>query len=603
MPLFRYPLCWFVLLSLIVVSLQSQTAVPDSGTTVTTIQTKLRVVLVDAVVTDNKGQPVPGLHKEDFEVLEDGKPQTITSFDEHQGTTPTLVKLRPMPPNVYTNFPLTEKADSVNVLLLDALNTQSRDQTYVHTQMIKYLQTIPPGTRVAIFTLASRLRMLQGVTTDSTVLLAILKKGAAGPHQSPLLPSAAETEADQHIIDFKTAENAAPAAPQTGAQAAVDSISAMKQFLSDSASFQTELRIRITLQALQQLARYLSDVPGRKNVIWFSGAFPTGILPDADSPDPSSAVRDFQADIRKTTNLLAASQVAIYPIAAEGLLPDSVYETNGAEIGEKRPSLAERDQVRQLRRGGADRDSNHSVMEEIAKDTGGQAFYNTNGLNDAMTHVVNNGTRYYTLAYTPTDKTMNGKFRRIQLNLLSAKFKLAYRRGYFAEDLASQTAVQTPDSDPLFPLMGRNLPDLSQIIYKVHVLSLNPQPPADAPRAGSNTELKGPTTRFGVDFAVSVQDLKLDPMPDGGRHTNIEVMLVAYDSEGKPLNFVSTKGELILKPTVYASLLKVGLQMHKEIDVPKGEQVYLRTGIYDIGSDAAGTLGFPLHDDSNPPAK
>ena len=163
--------------------------------------------------------------------------------------------------------------------------------------------------------------------------------------------------------------------------------------------------------------------------------------------------------------------------------------------------------------------------------------------------------------------------------------------------------MQTPDSDPLFPLMGRNLPDLSQIIYKVHVLSLNPQPPADAPHAGSNVDLKGPTTRFGVDFAVSVQDLKLDPMPDGGRHTNIEVMLVAYDPEGKPLNFVSTKGELILKPTVYASLLKVGLQMHKEIDVPKGEDVYLRTGIYDMGSDAAGTLGFPVHDDSKPPAK
>ena len=179
MPFSRYPLSCFVLLLLIVVSLQSQTAVPDSTTTVTTIQTKLRVVLVDVVVTDNKGQPVPGLRKEDFEVLEDGKPQTIASFDEHQATTPTLVKLPPMPPNVYTNFPLTEKADSVNVLLLDALNTESRDQTYVHTQMIKYLQTIPPGTRVAIFTLASRLRMIQGVTTDSTVLLAILKKGIA----------------------------------------------------------------------------------------------------------------------------------------------------------------------------------------------------------------------------------------------------------------------------------------------------------------------------------------------------------------------------------------------------------------------------------------
>src|SRR5579863_2699456 len=77
--------------------------------------------------------------------------------------------------HVYTNFPITQNADAVNVLLLDALNTPSRDQTFVHSQMIKYLKTIPAGTRIAIFTLASRLRMLQGVTSDSSELLAVLK--------------------------------------------------------------------------------------------------------------------------------------------------------------------------------------------------------------------------------------------------------------------------------------------------------------------------------------------------------------------------------------------------------------------------------------------
>jgi hypothetical protein len=100
-----------------VVSLQSQTPVSDSGNAVTTVQAKVRVVLVDVVVTSGKGDSVTGLHKEDFEVLEDGKPQTIASFTEHQGAPPTQIKLPPMPPNVYTNYPLTQTADSVNVLL------------------------------------------------------------------------------------------------------------------------------------------------------------------------------------------------------------------------------------------------------------------------------------------------------------------------------------------------------------------------------------------------------------------------------------------------------------------------------------------------------
>jgi hypothetical protein len=169
--------------------------------------------------------------------------------------------------------------------------------------------------------------------------------------------------------------------------------------------------------------------------------------------------------------------------------------------------------------------------------------------------------------------------------------------------LRKQRLPQKPDYDPLLALMGRNLPDLSQIVYKVRVLPANPQPAPDAPRAGSNMDLKGPVTRYGVDFAVTAQDLKLDPAPDGRRRGNIEVMLVAYDREGKPLNLVVTRSDINLPSKVYASVIKLGLQMHKDSDVPKidasKDGVYLRTGIYDMQSDAAGTLGFPLHETAN----
>lgn len=243
---------------LLVFPLQSQTAAPDSSNTVATIKTKVRLVLVDVVATNGKGDAVTGLQKSDFQILEDGKEQTISTFEEHHGATPAQIKLPALPPHVYTNFPVTQTADSVNVLLLDALNTPSRDQSYVHSQMLKYLKTIPPGTRVAVFTLASRLRMLQGVTTDSSELLAVLNKAKAGPSQSALLPSNAEADADQRMIDFMEENSAGPSsAPATLAMAAVDPINAMKQFLADTAAIETEQRIGITLQSLQQLSRYL----------------------------------------------------------------------------------------------------------------------------------------------------------------------------------------------------------------------------------------------------------------------------------------------------------------------------------------------------------
>ena len=70
--------------------------------------------------------------------------------------------------------------------------------------------------------------------------------------------------------------------------------------------------------------------------------------------------------------------------------------------------------------------------------------------------------------------------------------------------------------------------------------------------------------------------------------------VIAYDRDGKALGVVSKKSEIALKPDVYMDLMRVGLQVHKEIDVPGGE-VYLRTGVYDLNSSKAGTLGVALH--------
>ena len=574
---------------------QSQTSAPNTSNPLPTLRTRARLVLVEVVVTNNKGEPVPGLKKEDFEVWEDGKPQTVSVFEEHRGAPPTQIKLPPMPQGVYTNFPLTRTADSVNIILLDALNTPSSDQSYVHSQMLKYLRTIPPRTRVAIFTLASRLIMLQGITTDSSLLLAALNSEKAGPSPSPLRPSTVESDANHSRVDFMTSEAPQPApADQTLAQAEVDPINATKQFLNDTTLVQTETRIGMTLEALQQLGRYLSGVPGRKNVIWFSGSFPAGIVPNSDLVDPFSSAVNFKDDIRRTTDLLTTAHVALYPVAAEGLVSDSAFQVNNRQIGEKRGTAAMQDTIQQSSAATSDLDASHASMEQLAKDTGGQAFYNTNGLSEALTRVVNNGSHFYTVAYAPTNASMDGKYRRIQVKLVNGKDLLAYRRGYYADELSTALSSHQKQNDPLLQLMGRNLPDYTQILYKLLVQPSNPQPPADAPRAGSNSEIKGPITRYGVDFAVSAEDLSLEQAPDAVRHGAIEIMLVAYDREGKPLNLVVARSEIQIPAKDYPNVQKGGLQIHKEIDIPRGDSAFLRTGVYDLKSNNAGTLGVPL---------
>src|SRR5579863_2765599 len=139
-----------------------------------TIKSDVRIVLVDVVVTGAKGQPAGGLKKEDFHVSEDGAAQVVSFFEEHTGGKVTPVALPEMPADVFTNYPTVTTTDSVNVLLLDSLNTQAIDQSYVRPQMEKYLEAAiasPNGARLAIFTLGQRLQMIRGFTADASKAL------------------------------------------------------------------------------------------------------------------------------------------------------------------------------------------------------------------------------------------------------------------------------------------------------------------------------------------------------------------------------------------------------------------------------------------------
>ncbi|HLW86746.1 MAG TPA: VWA domain-containing protein [Candidatus Sulfotelmatobacter sp.] len=570
MGLRGYYWAWLALLLLTAASLDSQTSTPDSASAVPAFKAEARLVLLDVVVTNGKGEPVPGLRQEDFQVVEDGKPQRISLFEEHRGAAPIPAKLSPMPANVFTNYPITKTPDSVNVLLLDWLNTQPPDQVYVRAQTIHYLKSVPPGASLAVFTLGSRLHMVQGFTTDPAVLLAALdnKKSGPGVQPSRLLDTATQAAAEQDVMKLMIMNQAAPAA-----------IEAVRQEMASTAALHTDDRVSLTLQALQQLARYLSGMPGRKNVIWFSGSFPISIFPGAGGP------REYQGEIRQTADLLTPGRVAIYPVSAAGLAGDATYYAEYAQG----PPIAEEN---------ARRAENQLAMEQLARDTGGLALYNTNGLSDAMAHAINSGSHYYGLAYSPTDKKMNGKYRAIQVKLVHGEYKLAYRRGYYAEKDktgpgANQEAERQKADDHLLTLMRFGLPDSTQVVYKVTVLPTDPQPAADATRAGANTEIKGPVTRYAVDYAIMAQDLALKTTPDGVRHGSVEAMLLAYDLEGKALNYVAGKFEIALPPKVYAEMEKMGLPLRQEIDVPAGH-VYLRTGIYDLGGGSVGTLGIPL---------
>jgi len=564
--------------------LRSQSAPrDDNGHQV--FKTNAQIVVVEVVVTGKNGQPVPGLRKEDFLVSEDGHPQTISYFEE-TGAQPLQANLPALPPNVFSNIPRVKQSNSVTVLLLDTLNTPLADQSRVRAQMLKYLKSLPPGRRMAIFTLGTQLEFIQGFTDDPALLVAAINHKSGSIDTSPLLTSNAETAANQELVAAMLEEHA------------VDAANKLKQFVADQSSARSGARLQITLEAFQQLAHYLAGIPGRKNVIWFSGAFPITIFPDAGLSNSFGAQRDDQEAVKKTDALLTSAQVAIYPIAPEGVVTDSLFSASSDARQAQQPAGTTLQQAAQ------ERNENHAGMDQIAKYTGGEAFYGTNDLNDALARATDHGSHFYTLTYSSTNAASDGRFRKIQVKLATSGYQLAYRQGYYADDGKSAPAAPAQPApknaaDPLSPLMRPGLPDSTQIPITLHVTRGDAQSVVTPGQGGDNPNLKGPVTRYMVEFVVPARGLQIDPTANGRRHLSIDAALLVCNHEGKTLNWMVRQFNLDMDAARYAVAQANGINFRLQIDAPT-DSVFLRSGVYDLNSNLAGTLEIPLGAIVNP---
>ena len=582
-----------ILLEFLAVPLEPQTSAP--GAVGPTLRVTGRLVVIDVVVTDAGGNPVSGLLKEEFRVFEDGKPQAISVFEEHTGMAPAAITPPVLPAHTFSNFPRADAPDSLNVVLLDALNTPIQDQAFVHREILKYLTGMHTSQPMAIFILSTRLRLVHGFTSDLSALLVALNdnKSGSSPQTSPLLRSSGEIHAQEQAV----AEMQTLAARDPNIQGEMD---ALRQFQAEQESSQTSSRVKITLSAMRYLAQYLAGFPGRKNVVWFSGAFPLTFFPKSSPMGTNLPDWDYNAELRKTGDALTAARVAIYPVEAGGLAADPLYDAGALPLKVTGAAGATQAQVSRLQDASKLRTAKQATLEELARDTGGKAFYNTNGLDEALAQAIHDGSRYYTLDYTPTNKEMNGKYRRIHVTLKHGHFKLAYRLGYNADDepRARAVAERLAASDPLQPLMAWGLPNFAQVLYLMSVKPSTPQPQLTAQRAGDNLTLEGAFTRMDVDLVVSEKALQLEATSDRRRHGTLEVTLIAYDRYGNPINWLVRNSKVSLSPERYQALWNIGLHLHFEFDVPRGAS-YLRSGVCDLVSGKAGTMEVLL---SAPPA-
>jgi len=604
---------------------QANGTAPYSGAD-TTLRVNSRAVLVDVLVTDRKGAAVKGLPQSAFSVKEQGKPQAITFFEEHQSAESNEIETVKLPPNVFGNHPDEPQPAAVTVLLLDALNAPVEDQAFVHQEALKFLRTARPGMRMAIFTMSSGLHFVQGFTDDPAVLIAALssKKGN-GVEQSSNLTTAVEANAGQGLVNMMseaTPTQATPngTSPSTPA-ASLSMIAGMESFLHEMGNAEWSDREYRTLANLQQLATFLGAFPGRKNLIWFSTSFPAAVF---GMTEPR-----FEGDVKKTVTLLTAARVALYPVDARGVSEHKFFtagngQTNGAKLPREMsgasdlaagpggvtpnsPAQGANTTMTESALGGPDTgnsanehplstedartNSKHSTMDMLAHDSGGRAFYNTNGLANVIAEIGKSGADFYTLSYVPDNAKMDGGFRNISVDVEGQKYTLSYRRGYFATGADRPGAAETAASggaaqgsrplNPLSPFMALGMPESEQIGYRVAIK------PAGEAAAGAKT------SSYDTEFTVTVDDLKLNVDADGTRTGTLVVGLTVYDRYGQVVNQQARRAALTLKPEVYAAVKATGLKMTAKFVAPAG-QYWLRTGVYDEGGAKVGTLEIPL---------
>jgi VWFA-related protein len=511
---------------------QSQSKVYQSQETV---KASTRLVVVDVVVTDKQGQPIRDLKADDFDVLENGKPQKISDFSfngSEQGRSAPPVQL---PPNVVTNAPAFQSG-VLDVILFDSVNGDFTSQSYAKDQLARFFSVAKLDRPVALFALEARVKLLLDFTTDTTALKAAIQKYT-------------QTAQGGNTESFESRES---------------------PFATKGDYHTNERNIETTLNQLNVLSKILAGYPGRKNLIWLSESFPLDLYPDSVIPagisvadinagkgnapvraDPSTfdnmvsgaQFKDFAALVKKVAESMANAKVAVYPVDAAGVGKD-------------------------------DHLASIHTANDMAERTGGRAFHNTNDIAGSMQASITDGASYYTLSYYPDNKKWDGQFRVIHIKINRPGLTLRHRLGYYALD---PEKIDKENSDRVAEDFSRSLqldlPAVTSIRFQAGVVPPSPQ----------NKD------KVVVNFAVDPHTLQFERGTDGMQHGNVVCVVWAYGkNRDKPIMSPGKGSKADIKPDVFEQMMQRYYPCKEELQLKAGTYT-LKLGVLDRNSNRMGT--------------
>jgi len=417
---------------------------------------------------------------------------------------------------------------------------------------VKFLQALPSGQQVALFVLTTRLQMIQNFTGSSDLLLEATRR--LDPKDYGLILSkAAAMEANDAASESK--------------------IAAMEHQIAINNSADSITRARITVAALGSLARAASGYPGRKNLLWLSESFPIVLGEQLD--ETRYIGKSTVPGAREVASLIASAQIEVYPISLLGLETEGVGAAASGAAGVI-PGGGNAGTINSQFNG---RQTLKAEMNDLAQQTGGEAFAGLNDFAESLRRSMDDGSNYYTLAYRPHNQKWNGQFRKIRVEMATKGYSINYRRGYFAY---SDSSDSTDGKQELTSALQPGTPESTMLLLR------------------SKVELPG-TQRpeVSIDSALGPGNLSFTTDAAGYRHAQLLVLLVAFpdsvktDAQTAPPPQTSGLLTLDLSPEQYEAIASKGIVFHQQLHLTPG-RYRLRLGVSDLGSHHTGTLDMPI---------
>jgi len=421
----RTILTTFVLAAVVLpVSAQDQTPVFRAEST---------LVEFTLIAIDKDGKPVTDLKREEIVVKDKGRPRDLAVFRYEGGEQPRITPSE-LPIGIFTNSPdLTPGAPrNVTAIVLDTLNTQPREQTWVKAQAMRYLGGLMDNTRVAVYLLGQDLTVVHDFSDDAASLrgrIGHIPLREAAPTLGMIDDMAREMD---NLLSWMEA--------QRMSQPVIVALLQGERFAHQSAD---EQRTRTTLQLLEGLGDHLAGIPGRKSIVWFGSGTTMLSISGALEKNTVGGSISHEELIRDTARRLAQQGVTMYMFDARGMQIDA---NSTAEIYKARSSIRgnPNDPYERLKANATLSADTTPAMAKFAAITGGRFYWNTNDVGRAVDEIVADSEGTYSLGFY-ADGEPDDKWHNLDVSVARKGVKLQHRDGYMSAAPAAEPLDWTED--------------------------------------------------------------------------------------------------------------------------------------------------------------